>query len=605
MKKNFLRIVAGAFIAATAPAGLITTIPAGGTTTTFTATGDNVITGSSIVNGFQITGQPDFRDGDVRYGLGLNGTWGPGFSRVGTIGTMTPFQIDLGGLYSSAGQFLNYATSLTIPGLTSPMIAAIAADGATVLESYDLSVSAPISTAGGVNSGAFRGISRGSSDIRFLRVSGTFVVTHDITVAGAATAAVPEPSTLLLSGLPVTALLGVPLVRRRLRRPRRFRTAKSAGWTTALALLACATAAAQGVSVFASGLQNPTKIILGPGGTLLVTEVGQKPNSGRVSRIDPGGSRQLLLEGLPSGLSAPNNDEDGPDGLALSGRTLYIAIGEGDTFQKGPRPRTFLHNANGPSSPLFDSILKVTFSNDIDRMPLGFSLKTEDHYTLIDGNPVTLNNGANDTATVELLAALRPSLPDPVLIYRNSHPYGLALLPSQPDFLYVANAGLNSVVQVNRKTGSSKLLSRFPNTPNPTSVGPPTSEAVPTNVRAYGDVLLVSMLAGAPFVPGTARIMAVDPNSGNTTLFIANLSSAIDVLFRLKADGSAQFFTLEYSLALATQAPGRLMVYNSPVGRVLADGLPAPTSMALDETTGNLFITSRSGGTVLRVDAGK
>ena len=141
MKKNFLRIVAGAFIAATAPAGLITTIPAGGTTTTFTATGDNVITGSSIVNGFQITGQPDFRDGDVRYGLGLNGTWGPGFSRVGTIGTMTPFQIDLGGLYSSAGQILNYATGQTSP----PMIAAIAADGATVLESYDLSVSAPVS----------------------------------------------------------------------------------------------------------------------------------------------------------------------------------------------------------------------------------------------------------------------------------------------------------------------------------------------------------------------------------------------------------------------------------------------------------------------------
>lgn len=600
MKKNSLMIVAGAFIAATSQAGLITAIPVGGTTTTFTATGLNSIMGSSIVNGFQITGQPDFRDGDFSYGVGGNGTWGPGFSWVGTFGAGTPFQIDLGGLYSSAGQFLNYS-----PGQTPrPMIAAIAADGATVLESYDLSVSAPVSTSG-ANSGAFRGISRGSSDIRFLRISGAFVVTHDTTVAGAATATVPEPSTFLLSGLPVTAILGVSLGRRRLRRSRRFRTAKSAGWTTALALLACGTGAAQGVSVFASGLQNPSKIILGPGGTLLVTEVGKKPNSGRVSLINLGGSRQFLLEGLPSGLSAPNDDEDGPDGLALSGRTLYIAIGEGDTFQKGPRPRTFLHNANGPSSPLFDSILKVTFSNDIDRMPVGFSMKTADHYTLMDGNPVTLSNGANDTATVELLAAIRPSLPDSALIYRNSHLYGLAQLPSQPDFLYVADAGMNTVVRVNLKTGSSKLLSRFPNTPNPTSVGPPTSEAVPNSVRAYGDVLLVSMLAGAPFVPGTARIMAVDPDSGDTTLFISNLSSAIDVLFRQKADGSAQFFTLEYSLALAAQAPGRLMVYDSPEGRVLADGLPAPTSMALDERTRNLFITSRSGGTVLRIDVGK
>ena len=129
-------------------------------------------------------------------------------------------------------------------------------------------------------------------------------------------------------------------------RPQRFRTAKSVGWMTALALLACATAAAQVASVFATGLENPSKIILGPGGTLLVTEVGQKPNSGRVSLIDPGGSRRLLLDGLPAGLSAPNDDEDGPDGLALIGRTLYIAFGESDTFQKEPRPRTFLHNAN-------------------------------------------------------------------------------------------------------------------------------------------------------------------------------------------------------------------------------------------------------------------
>ena len=211
-KKNVLIVVAGAFIAATAQAGLITTLPAGGTTTTFTVTGVNSITGTSIVNGFQITGQPDFRDGDGSYGLSSNGSWGPGFSWAGTFSAGTPFQIDLGGLYSSAGQFLNYAPGNTPP----PMIAAIAADGTTILESYNLSVSAPVSTSG-ANSGAFRGITRASSDIRFLRISGAFVVTHDITVAGAATATVPEPSTLSLSGLALAALFGIPLVSRRTR----------------------------------------------------------------------------------------------------------------------------------------------------------------------------------------------------------------------------------------------------------------------------------------------------------------------------------------------------------------------------------------------------
>ena len=59
-------------------------------------------------------------------------------------------------------------------------------------------------------------------------------------------------------------------------------------------------------------------------------------------------------------------DVEGPNGLALAGRTLYIANGEGDSHSSGPRPGTLVPNPNGPSSPLYATILQVTFSNDID-----------------------------------------------------------------------------------------------------------------------------------------------------------------------------------------------------------------------------------------------
>lgn len=218
MKKLFLIVTACTFTLALSQAAILTTAPAGGTTTTFTVTGLNQpAPNPSIVNGFTITG--NFRDGDSAYGLSSNGSWDH-FSWVGTFGSGTPFQIDLGGLYSTAGGFVNYA-----PGNTpNPMISAIGADGTTVLETDDISLLAPIATLGVGNSGAFRGITLASPTIRFLRVGGAFIVEHDVTTAGPAgptpTPTVPEPSTLLLACLPLTALWGVSLVKRSVRRPR-------------------------------------------------------------------------------------------------------------------------------------------------------------------------------------------------------------------------------------------------------------------------------------------------------------------------------------------------------------------------------------------------
>ena len=131
-----------------ANAGLITTIPIGATTTTFTVTGFSVGLTSATVNGFTITGM-GFQDGNATFFLGSNGDWSSlgNFSYLSTGPSVTNFfRIDLGALYSTAGGFFNYAPG-AFPGSDSTLTA-IAADGTTVLETDDLVTSAPISTPG-------------------------------------------------------------------------------------------------------------------------------------------------------------------------------------------------------------------------------------------------------------------------------------------------------------------------------------------------------------------------------------------------------------------------------------------------------------------------
>jgi len=366
-----------------------------------------------------------------------------------------------------------------------------------------------------------------------------------------------------------------------------------------MTLLCVAAGAQTAPAVYASGLLSPSKVILGPSGTLVVTEAGAAANTGRISVIAPGGLRFTLVDGLPSA------GADGPNGVAIVGKSLYIANGEGDAFVAGATAGSQMPNPAGMASPLFASVIRVTFDDAPERLLAGFTLKPADHYTLLDGNPVRLDNGLGQKATVELVTQFRFAVPDTKQVWRNSHPYGLTMLPDRPKFLYMPDAGMNTVVEINLETGRARTLSRFPFIPNTTGQGPPVIEAVPTSVTPYSGHLLVSYLSGAPFVAGYSGVMEVDLETGKATPFIAYLSSAIDVLFRLKQNGDGQFLALEYSAALTRGAPGRLKSWTGNDYRVLADNLAAPSSMVLQPETGVLYITSRSEGKVLAMELGR
>ena len=353
------------------------------------------------------------------------------------------------------------------------------------------------------------------------------------------------------------------------------------------------------VSVLTTGLRVPAKIILSTKNNLLVAEGGNGPNTGRVSIIDPNsGARRTLIDGLPAGFAAPNNDPSGPSGLAMQGRTLYVAIGLGDAVLSGPLPNSFVANPN-PSSPIFSSVLAIHFSAATETNTSGVSLSFSDQVALKNGSQVELSNGPGDKVSIDLVADFpdylpepRPGLPDGV---RQSNPFGLAL---NGDQLYVADASGNTVRVVDLETRSFSNLTTFGPIANNRGFGPPVVEAVPDSVQLAGNQLLVTLLMGFPFPIGNAEVRTVDVATGTNSPFIGGLTSAIDVLPR--GDG---FLTLEFSSDMLLGTPGRVSFYATPTSLpvVVANCLITPTSMTQGTRPGDLFVTEIFTGRVMKV----
>ena len=276
----------------------------------------------------------------------------------------------------------------------------------------------------------------------------------------------------------------------------------------ASAVLACLAlpGLAQQTTVFATGLKNPAKVILAGGGSLLVSEVDAALNSGRVSLVDPGGRVRPLLEGLPSGPAAPDGTLDGPAGMALADRTLFVVNGEGNTHVPGPRPGTIVPNPAGSSSPIYSSILKVVFSNDPARILEPFVLPRAGHDTLADGHTLTLRNAAGDTAALELLADFRDNVPDEQMIYRNSHPYAITLHPAFPDSLFVADAGTNAVLRVDIATGRTRTLARLSSIPTGIPARPFAEAVAIPLLEAWSGTDAADLAPAAPRGRQTAHV---------------------------------------------------------------------------------------------------
>jgi DNA-binding beta-propeller fold protein YncE len=374
-------------------------------------------------------------------------------------------------------------------------------------------------------------------------------------------------------------------------------------------LFSNASALAQSATVVTGGLKAPTRLIVTPDGSLVVAETGTGNNDGRISIIDQDGNRRTLVDGLPSGISLGGGEAapSGPSGLALRGRTLYVSIGEGDSAMPGPAQGTVLPNPDR-SSPLFSSVLAIRFDSSLETTSGNFALTSDDYDGLSEGINLKAKNPAGQKVVVSVLANFRDFADEPRPGFsanvRSSNPFGLAILK---DTLYVADAGLNIVRQVDIATGDSRVLATFAPKPNPLPFGPPFMDAVPNNARIFGKQLLVTFLTGFPFAPGQSEVRKINLANNSQTTFIGGLTSAIDVAVVNGSNGQSQFYTLEFSTDMLTNQPGQIRFFSSasaaPV--VVASGLISPTSLAFDEHTGNLFIAEIFTGLIKKVHVGQ
>ena len=148
------------------------------------------------------TGTPGFLGAsayNASFGFDANGFWDNGRngfvginSGQGARGIFARFTF-AAGLVSAVGAFENY--SPTDGG--SPILRALDING-NILEQYDLSLFGPISTPGGLNEGAFRGILRPTADIAAIEYRDGFQALDNLTFSHSSIAKVSEPSSLLL-----------------------------------------------------------------------------------------------------------------------------------------------------------------------------------------------------------------------------------------------------------------------------------------------------------------------------------------------------------------------------------------------------------------------
>jgi hypothetical protein len=274
-------------------------------------------------------------------------------------------------------------------------------------------------------------------------------------------------------------------------------------------------------------------------------------------------------------------------------------IGLGNPTIPGPLPRTEIPNPDGPTSPIFSSVLAVHFSAAVEQLTTGVTLTLADHFALKDGKQLVRVDSAGRKITIKLIVDLPDYLPEPLPILetnvRHSQPYGAV---ADDDYLYVVDGGYNLVHKVKTATGEFETLVAFPNTPNPLFgiIGPRTIENVPTSIQWDGDRLLVSILGGFPFPAGQSQIRVVDPDTGADFQLIGGLSSAVDVL-PLQVEGeTVAYLTLEYSLSFLTGDPGRLQLFTPYGAVVLDDELPGAGSMVYDRKSKSVIVASINTG---------
>ena len=313
-------------------------------------------------------------------------------------------------------------------------------------------------------------------------------------------------------------------------------------------------------TVAASGLPSPIGLEFDSRGKLFITENGTGTRNGGVSILNANGTVTRIVAGLASIADPVVEGIKGPwHTQMLPNNQLAVVVGEALTEPNSGQVLVFDMNGftPGTSAP-------KTAAQSIRQ------IKILDHF---------LGSGS-----------------------RESNPYSMALDGSNN--IYVVDAAANAIAKVT-PNGTISTLVTFPDIPNPTPVGPPMINQVPTRIIANPmGGFYVSIYTGFPFPTGRALIYKMT-EGGVLTPFATGLSN----INELATDpNTGELYALQHgSFAVpAGYAPSSariLRIKPDGTNQVVATGFGLAAGMAIDKM-GNIFVCEYIAGRVLKFSHG-
>jgi hypothetical protein len=235
------------------------------------------------------------------------------------------------------------------------------------------------------------------------------------------------------------------------------------------------------VSVYATGLVSPIGVDVDARGWVWVADQGSGNNDGQISIVTPDMQVHPFISGLPSEV-VPAGDILGPTHTIFDvNGNLLILQGEG-------------------ANALSRSILRFDTT--------GFT----------PGDPPL---GLGDTLEVYDIGRFVFSQG-----FVESNTYNLSLGPN--DDYFIVDAAANAIIRRERSSGAMSVFATFDPIPNPTPVGPPVIDAVPTAAVFTASRFYVSALTGFPFLDNLAQVYQVNLN-GDVSTFRDGLTLLTDI----------------------------------------------------------------------------
>ncbi|WP_158074048.1 ScyD/ScyE family protein [Micromonospora sp. CB01531] len=336
---------------------------------------------------------------------------------------------------------------------------------------------------------------------------------------------------------------------------------------------------AEGMTVIATGLDNPRGLAVTPEGVVLVAEAGRGGQgpclvggqdqvfclgaTGAITTVR-GHQQKRVATGLPS-LGTPTQSEVlGPHDIALTAAGPLVTIGLGTD----PQRRAQLGTAGA-----------------------------------LVGQTVRLGpSGANSFADLAGWEAANNPDSDQPGTGPDSNPYGLV---SYRDGAVATDAGGNTLLRLDRR-GRISPLAVFPTTPTPSPFGGPDipMQFVPTTVTTGpGGALYVGQLTGFPFPVGGAKVWRVTPGQA-PTVYAEGFTNIADIAF----DHKGRLLVLEITAngLLSGDPTGALIRVERDGSRteLARAGLVTPTGLAVARD-GTIYISNKGTmvgqGEVLRL----